>query len=94
MKRWGKEDTELSFRLINIGLQKHKIKCLAVCYHLYHPILSKEGLNINNTILADTISENKISQRILKENHSAFRVFNVNHRPPTFRVALLRRHPE
>ena len=61
MKGWGKEDTELSFRLINIGLQKHKIKCLAVCYHLYHPILSKEGLNINNTILADTISENKVS---------------------------------
>ena len=61
MKGWGKEDTELSVRLINRGLQKHKIKCLAVCYHLYHDNAAKDELNINNAILADTISENKTS---------------------------------
>ena len=48
---WGKEDTELSVRLMNSGLQKHKLKCLAVCYHLHHTISSRSGLNINNTIL-------------------------------------------
>ena len=51
MTGWGKEDTELSVRLMNSGLQKLKLKCLAVCYHLHHKILSKKGLNINNSIL-------------------------------------------
>ena len=51
MTSWGKEDTELSVRLMNSGLQKHKLKCLAVCYHLHHTLSSRNGLNINNTIL-------------------------------------------
>jgi glycosyltransferase involved in cell wall biosynthesis len=55
---WGKEDTELSVRLMNSGLQKHKLKCLAVCYHLHHTISSRSGLNINNTIL-DLAIKNK-----------------------------------
>jgi len=56
---WGKEDTELSVRLINSGLQKIKLKCLAVCYHLHHEISSKEGLNINNSILALAVKEKR-----------------------------------
>ena len=51
MNSWGKEDTELSIRLMNNGMQKIKLKCLAVCYHLHHTISSRTGLNINNTIL-------------------------------------------
>ena len=61
MVGWGKEDTELSVRLMNNGLIKHKLKYLAVCFHLHHNISSREGLNINNTILAETISSNKTS---------------------------------
>lgn len=61
MVGWGKEDTELSVRLMNNGLIKHKLKCLAVCFHLHHNISSREGLNINNTILAETISSKKTS---------------------------------
>jgi len=57
MTGWGKEDTELSVRLMNSGLQK--LKCLAVCYHLHHKISSKEGLNINNSILHLVIKEKK-----------------------------------
>lgn len=58
---WGKEDTELSVRLMNKGLQKYKLKFKAICYHLHHHILSREGLNINNTILKETISTKKTS---------------------------------
>lgn len=61
MKGWGKEDTELSVRLMNIGVTKYKLKCLAICYHLYHNSSSKKGLEMNNAILAETISTNKIS---------------------------------
>ena len=59
MTGWGKEDTELSVRLMNIGLQKLKLKCLAVCYHLHHKISSKEGFNINNSILSMVIKEKR-----------------------------------
>ena len=59
MNGWGKEDTELSVRLMNSGLQKLKLKCLAVCYHLHHKISSKEGLNINNSILTLIINEKR-----------------------------------
>ena len=59
MKGWGKEDTELSVRLMNNGLQKYKLKGKAVCYHLHHSISSREGLNINTAIL-ETVLKNKI----------------------------------
>jgi len=59
MTGWGKEDTELSVRLMNSGKQKLKLKCLAVCYHLHHKISSKEGLNINNSILSLVIKEKR-----------------------------------
>jgi len=59
MNGWGKEDTELSVRLMNSGLKKLKLKCLAVCYHLHHKISSKRGLNINNSILTLIIKEKR-----------------------------------
>ncbi len=34
---WGREDSELSYRLINQGLKKGFVKFGAVEYHLYHP---------------------------------------------------------
>jgi len=59
MKGWGKEDTELSVRLMNNDLQIYKLKGKAVCYHLHHSISSREGLNINTAIL-ETALKNKI----------------------------------
>ena len=59
MTGWGKEDTELSVRLMNSGLQKLKLKCLAICYHLHHKISSKAGLNINNSILSIVVKEKR-----------------------------------
>jgi glycosyltransferase involved in cell wall biosynthesis len=61
MTGWGKEDTELSIRLMNNDLQKRKMKFSAVCYHLHHDIVSREGLNINNNILQNTIKNKTIS---------------------------------
>tara|TARA_B100000767_G_C19639015_1_gene481694 strand:- start:102 stop:890 length:789 start_codon:yes stop_codon:yes gene_type:complete len=56
---WGKEDTELSVRLMNSGFKKLKLKCLAICYHLHHKISSKQGTNINNSILSLAIKEKR-----------------------------------
>ena len=42
---WGKEDTELSARLINNNILKKQLKNCALCYHLEHKTVAREGLN-------------------------------------------------
>jgi len=54
---WGREDSEISARLINIGLSKISLKFSAIQHHIYHPSQSKEGLNSNDLILEKTIKE-------------------------------------
>lgn len=38
---WGHEDIELAARFVNLGLLQKRVKMMAVCYHLYHPINSR-----------------------------------------------------
>lgn len=54
---WGKEDTELSVRLINRGLIKLHLKFNAVCYHLHHDLVERKGININNSIVEKAITQ-------------------------------------
>ena len=39
---WGHEDEELSWRLTNHGIQKKIIRYSAICFHMYHPFLSRK----------------------------------------------------
>lgn len=57
MLGWGKEDTELSARLINNNILKKQLKNCALCYHLEHKIAAREGLNQNLLILENTIQK-------------------------------------
>ena len=54
---WGKEDTELSARLINNNLKKRKLKFNAITFHLNHKSSSRENLDENNGILQKVIEE-------------------------------------
>ncbi|HXH99709.1 MAG TPA: glycosyltransferase family 2 protein [Sphingobacteriaceae bacterium] len=56
---WGREDNEIAFRLINLGIQKRILKMGAVVYHIWHKEHTRTDFNLNNKILADTI-DNKI----------------------------------
>lgn len=42
LQGWGHEDEELSWRLVNAGIQKKIIKFSAIAYHLYHKQLSRK----------------------------------------------------
>jgi len=53
---WGREDSELSIRLINAGLIKRIFKFGAVAYHIFHKEVVRENLAANDVILRDTIS--------------------------------------
>ncbi|MDO6677991.1 glycosyltransferase family 2 protein [Shewanella sp. 4_MG-2023] len=54
---WGAEDKEFCIRLINDGASKKQLKHLAVCYHLYHPELSRKMEQANQQIYDDAISK-------------------------------------
>ncbi len=59
MTGWGREDSEISVRLVNAGLTKRKIKFAGIQFHQYHPLTSRTGLNKNDEILKETISQKK-----------------------------------
>jgi len=52
---WGREDSEISARLINFGLKQIKLKFSAIQYHIYHSSQAKDSLDINDQILENTI---------------------------------------
>ena len=60
MTGWGREDSELSVRLVNLGLTKINLRFSAIQYHIFHPENSKSNLNTNDQILKETLAQKKI----------------------------------
>jgi len=56
---WGREDSELAARLINLGIKKINLKFSAIQYHIYHPENQKNNLNLNDKILKESIDYKK-----------------------------------
>jgi glycosyltransferase involved in cell wall biosynthesis len=54
---WGREDSELSLRLMNAGARRVDVRGWAICYHLWHPPVSREGLPTNDRLLADAVAQ-------------------------------------
>jgi len=52
---WGHEDIELAARFINLGLMQKKLKMIAVCYHLYHPLADRNNENVNYKKYLETV---------------------------------------
>jgi predicted glycosyltransferase involved in capsule biosynthesis len=57
---WGPEDSEMSQRLLNIGIKRKKIGYSAIVYHLYHKELSKMNYDINESKWQKAIKEKLI----------------------------------
>lgn len=53
---WGREDSDLFVRLLNTGVQRKNLKFAAVTYHLWHPVLSRQSLQNNDALLAQSIA--------------------------------------
>jgi glycosyltransferase involved in cell wall biosynthesis len=53
---WGREDSELSARLMNHGVRRLDVRGWAICYHLWHPPVSREGLPANDGLLREAIA--------------------------------------
>ncbi|MWB94790.1 glycosyltransferase [Flavobacterium sp. GA093] len=57
---WGIDDSEMIQRLHNIGVKGKRLKYSGIAYHIYHKEQSKNHLDINNEIEAQTI-KNKLT---------------------------------
>jgi len=55
---WGREDSELAARLMNSGVRRLDVRGRALCYHLWHPPVSRAELAGNDELLATAILEN------------------------------------
>lgn len=69
MTGWGREDSEISVRLVNAGKTKRRIKFGGIQFHQYHKESSRSGLNKNDEILAQTIQQKKTCCESGLSNH-------------------------
>jgi glycosyltransferase involved in cell wall biosynthesis len=53
---WGREDSELAVRLYNYGLKRKEHPFMAICYHLWHSMPSKNMLKKNDELLQKAIN--------------------------------------
>ena len=57
---WGREDSELAVRLMNSGVRRLDVRGWALCYHLWHPPVSREGLATNEQLLQAALSQHPV----------------------------------
>ena len=57
---WGREDSDLALRFLNLGLQMKRLRYRGILYHIHHPIKSKAHLAENDALEKLTIKEKKI----------------------------------
>lgn len=48
---WGREDSELAVRLMNLGVRRLDVRGWALCYHLWHRPANRSGLQANDEVL-------------------------------------------
>lgn len=61
---WGREDSDIVYRLLKSGRMKYKLKFGALQYHLFHNEQDRSSVNENNRILEETISQNRVIAKI------------------------------
>ena len=53
---WGREDSELSARLLNAGCQRLRLRFAATAYHIFHQAANRKSLTKNNQLLENCIN--------------------------------------
>ncbi|WP_028578974.1 glycosyltransferase family 2 protein [Desulfogranum japonicum] len=53
---WGREDSEFTARLLNIGIERQNVRFRAIGYHLHHKMNTRDRLTFNDAILQETIA--------------------------------------
>jgi len=53
---WGREDSEFAARLFRLGLVRKDHPFMGICYHLWHPENTRDGLERNDFMLEEAIT--------------------------------------
>ena len=61
---WGREDSEFTVRLFNLGRKRRNLRFAGLVYHLHHPIRDRSHLPANDAILAQTIRSRLVRCRL------------------------------
>jgi glycosyltransferase involved in cell wall biosynthesis len=56
---WGREDSDLVIRMMNLGIQAKRLRYCGILFHIHHKINSKQNIETNNLIEHNTI-KNKL----------------------------------
>jgi glycosyltransferase involved in cell wall biosynthesis len=56
---WGREDADLGNRLYHLGRDRKFVYGRAIIYHLNHPVLPRDRLEANQSLLEQTIKEKR-----------------------------------
>ena len=57
---WGREDSDLVIRMGNHGVKARRLRYAGIVYHLYHPINSKDNVEINDKMQSDTLANKTV----------------------------------
>ena len=69
---WGREDSEFCSRLFKSGVRRRNLRFAALACHLHHPPRSREGLDKNDALLAESIARDGFRcERGLNQHTSA-----------------------
>ena len=60
---WGREDGDLGNRLYHLGRDRKFVYGRAIIYHLNHPVVPRDRLETNQSLLEETIREKRIRAR-------------------------------
>ena len=60
---WGREDADLGNRLYHLGRNRKFVYGRAIIYHLNHPVLPRDRLKTNQSLLEETLREKRIRAR-------------------------------
>ncbi len=61
---WGREDSDIVFRLFANGRKRVKLKFCGIQYHLFHKARDRGALHGNDKILSDTKSKQRVKAKI------------------------------
>ena len=60
---WGREDADLGNRLYHLGRDRKFVYGRAIIYHLNHPVVSRDHLSTNQSLLEETLREKRVRAR-------------------------------
>lgn len=60
---WGREDADLGNRLYHLGRDRKFVYGRAIIYHLNHPVVSRDRLQTNQSLLEETLKEKRVRAR-------------------------------